>query len=36
MLEAIIAKKPEIRWLSDGEGGEQVVVARTRLDPSQR
>ncbi len=32
-LESIIAKGPEIRWLSDGE---QVVVAHTRVKPPQR
>jgi len=35
-LEAIIAKKPEIRWLGDGEDGEEyepVVVSRTRIRP---
>jgi hypothetical protein len=37
-LEAIIAKKPEIRWLADGEDGEEyqpVVVSRTRIRPKQ-
>ena len=34
-LESIIAKGPEIRWLSDGEDGEQVVVAHTRVKPPQ-
>jgi hypothetical protein len=32
-LESIIAKGPEIRWLSDGE---QVVIAHTRVKPPQR
>ena len=37
-LEAIIARKPEIRWLADGENGEEyerVVVSRTRIRPKQ-
>ncbi|MBW1687980.1 MAG: PilZ domain-containing protein [Deltaproteobacteria bacterium] len=34
-LESIIAKGPEIRWLADGEDGEQVVVAHTRVKPPQ-
>jgi hypothetical protein len=37
-LEAIIARKPEIRWLGDGEDGEEyerVVVSRTRIRPKQ-
>jgi hypothetical protein len=35
-LESIVAKGPEIRWLSDGEDGEQVVIAHTRVKPPQR
>ena len=34
-LEAIISRGPEIRWLADGEDGEQVVVAHTRVKPPQ-
>jgi hypothetical protein len=30
-LQAIIAGKPEIRWLSNGEADEQVVMSRIRL-----
>jgi hypothetical protein len=29
-LQAIISRGPEIRWLADGEEGEQVVLAQTR------
>jgi hypothetical protein len=35
-LEAIIARGPEIRRLSDGEADEQVVVAHTRVRPPKR
>jgi hypothetical protein len=35
-LESIIAKGPEICCLADGEDGEQVVVAHTRVKPPQR
>jgi hypothetical protein len=35
-LEAIITRGPEIRWLSDDDEGEQIVVAQTRTKPPQR
>jgi hypothetical protein len=35
-LESIVAKGPEIRWLPDGEEGQQVVVAQTRIKRPQR
>jgi hypothetical protein len=35
-LESIVAKGTEIRWLSDGEDGERVVVAHTRPRPPRR
>jgi hypothetical protein len=35
-LASIVAKGPEICWLSDGEDGEQVVVAHTRARPPRR
>jgi hypothetical protein len=34
-LESIIAGKPEIRWLSNGEEDEPVVVLRTRVRPKR-
>jgi hypothetical protein len=34
-LESIIAGKPEIRWLSNGEEDEPVVVLRTRVRPGR-
>jgi hypothetical protein len=35
-LEAIIARGPEICWLPDGEDGEQVVLAETRVNLPER
>jgi hypothetical protein len=37
-LEAIIARKPEIRWLENGEDsvGEPVVLSRTEIRPKRR
>jgi hypothetical protein len=35
-LEAIISRGPEILWLADDDDGEQIVVAETRLKPSER
>jgi hypothetical protein len=34
-LESIISRKPEIRWLSNGEEDEPVVVSRTRVRRKQ-
>jgi len=34
-LESIISRKPEIRWLSNGEEDEPVVVSRTRVRPKR-
>jgi hypothetical protein len=35
LLEAIIAGKPEIHWLSNGDEDEPVVVSRTRIRPGR-